>query len=66
MKVTRVSPLTMKKTTLDLPITEEQMAKYQLGDTLIQDAFPNLTPGQREFILTGIPESEWDEAFSDE
>jgi hypothetical protein len=33
---------------------------------MIQDAFPHLTPSQREFILTGISPEEWDATFPDE
>ena len=32
----------------------------------IQDAFPHLTSNDREFILTGMTEEEWDEAFKEE
>ena len=31
----------------------------------IQDAMPNLTPDEREFIKTGITPKEWDEMFGD-
>lgn len=48
--------------TLDLPITEDQIEMWENG-ALIQDAFPNLTPAQREFILTGIVDDEWDKTF---
>lgn len=51
--------------TLDLPITEDQIEMWENG-ALVQDAFPNLTPSQREFILTGITDEEWDEAFTPE
>ena len=27
---------------------------------------PHLTPGEREFILTGITDEEWDELFAEE
>ena len=47
--------------TLDLPITEDQIEMWENG-AKVQDAFPNLTPSQREFILTGITD---DEYFSD-
>tara|TARA_R110002110_G_scaffold8326_6_gene41868 strand:- start:6113 stop:6232 length:120 start_codon:yes stop_codon:yes gene_type:complete len=30
-----------------------------MGNTLIQDVFPNLTPGEREFIKTGITVEEF-------
>ncbi len=52
--------------TLDLPVTEEQIAAYAAGE-LIQNAFPHLSASEREFIKTGITDEEWDELFgSDE
>ncbi len=51
--------------TLDLPITEDQIEMWENG-AKVQDAFPNLTPSQREFILTGITDDEWDETFPPE
>jgi hypothetical protein len=48
--------------TLDLPVTEEQIAAYAAGE-LIQNAFPHLSAGEREFIKTGITDEEWDELF---
>jgi hypothetical protein len=38
-------------------------AKWKEG-ALIQEAFPELNPEQREFLMTGITPSEWEEAFS--
>ena len=32
----------------------------------IQDAMPNLTPNEREFIMTGITPEEWNEIFGGE
>jgi hypothetical protein len=56
---------------MEIPIEE---SKYKLwleevllqGNkrTLIQDAFPDLTADQREFIMTGITPEEWDQMFS--
>ena len=51
--------------TLDLPITEDQIEMWENG-AKVQDAFPNLTHTQREFILTGITDDEWDETFPPE
>lgn len=51
--------------TIDLPVTEEQIEAWENG-AKIQEAMPNLTTTQREFILTGIVEAEWDEAFADD
>jgi hypothetical protein len=65
MKITRMSPFSRKKVTMDLPITAEQYAAWESG-TLAQNAFPRLTPDQREFIMTGITPEEWAEAFPEE
>ena len=41
------------------------LAAYQDGEH-IQSAFPYLTPGQRELILTGITDEMWDGMFGEE
>lgn len=62
MKITRVSPFSNKKTTLELDVTARQIASWEKGE-LIQDAMPNLTVGEREFIKTGVTPDEWDDIF---
>tara|TARA_R100000995_G_scaffold52305_1_gene25343 strand:- start:165 stop:329 length:165 start_codon:yes stop_codon:yes gene_type:complete len=47
-----------KTTTMELPITNEQLNRWEQGE-LIQNVFPDLTPDQREFIMTGITGEEW-------
>ena len=42
MKITRVSPFSNKKTTLEIDVTARQIASCETGE-LIQDAMPNLT-----------------------
>ncbi len=65
MKITRKSYYSGIVRTRDLDITEEQIEAYQNG-ALIQNAFPDLSDTDREFLLTGITTSEWIEMFSDE
>ncbi len=60
--VTRTSQLTGQVHTLDLPVTEEQMQAYAAG-ALIMEAFPDLSPDDREFIMTGITAAEWEAVF---
>ena len=62
MKITRVSPFSNKKTTLEIDLTARQIASWEKGE-LIQDAMPNLTAGEREFIKMGITPDEWDDIF---
>ena len=62
MKITRTSQATGITREMELNITDEQIMKYEAG-ALIQDAFPNLTPSEREFLMTGITEDEWNDIF---
>jgi hypothetical protein len=62
MKITRVSPFSNKKSTLEIDVTARQIASWERGE-LIQDAMPNLTPDEREFIKTGVTPDEWDDIF---
>ena len=64
MHFTRRSPLSGKEHTKDIPVTPERWADYKARRSgMIQDAFPDLTPGEREFLMTGITEDEWDLLF---
>lgn len=65
MKITHVSMFTGKENTLELPITQAQYDLWKSGE-LIQNAFPNLNANQREFLMTGAVDDEWDQAFPDE
>lgn len=60
MLIDRVSPFSYKLHTMDLPITPDQVLAYLSGRVLLQDAFPQLTPAQREFYKTGITPDEWE------
>lgn len=62
MKITRVSSLTGKENSMDLPVTQDQIAAW-IGGTPIQDAMPELTPSQREFLMTGYTQEDWDKMF---
>lgn len=64
MPITRTSILSGVTRTMELPITQEQIAAHKVG-RLIQDAMPNLTPDQREFYMTGITPEEWDKEFGE-
>lgn len=64
MNITRISMLTGQVHTRDLPVTQAQLDLYYKG-TLLQLAFPFLSPSDREFIKTGITDEEW-EMFAEE
>lgn len=63
MLIQRTSMLSMKTRTMDIPVTEAQLQSWEFGGELIQNAMPDLTPDQREFIKTGITPDEWDTMF---
>ncbi len=65
MIITRKSMVSGIERSLDLPVTEAQLKAYDQG-ALLQNAFPNLTPGQREFIKTGITDQEFNEMFGED
>lgn len=62
MLITRKSRLSGIERTIELPITEDQLQKWQQG-LVIQAAMPNLNSAEREFVMTGITDDEWTEMF---
>ena len=67
MKVQMQSMLTGLIHTMDLDVTQEQMDIWNSPNPpLIQNLFPNLTSEEREFLLTGSTQEEWDAAFPEE
>ena len=63
MQITRTNPFNGETNTLNIDVTDEQVQAYMDG-ALIQNAFPHLTAGEREFIKTGITEEAWEEMFA--
>ena len=63
MLITRISPFSNKKNTMDIDIDEYQLKQWRNGG-FIQDVMPHLTADEREFIMTGTPPAEWDNAFA--
>ena len=59
MLLERTSIISGKTTYRDLDITQEQLNEWSNG-AFIQDVFPNLSLSDREYIMTGITEDEWD------
>ena len=62
MKITRTSTFSGVERTIDLPITQEQLTAWTAG-TLIQEAMPQLSADEREFVMTGVTAPEWAEEF---
>ena len=66
MKITKQSSLSGVEHTIDIDITEEEFQRVELRfftKELVQDIIPNVTRGEREFLMTGITQEEWDNTF---
>jgi hypothetical protein len=48
-----------------MSVTAEQLKAWRTN-MLAQDAFPQLSEDDREFIMTGITPDEWDQMGDDE
>lgn len=65
MLIVKKCPFTGKTNQMEIAVTDEQMEAWEGGE-LIQNAMPNLTPDEREFIMTGITPEEWEATFGNE
>ena len=64
MLITKKSMVTGNTTTKDIKISIHQLNAWKNG-MLIQDAMPQVSAPDREFIKTGITSEEWDGLFKD-
>jgi len=64
MKIIRTSMFTGKERTKDLPVTQKQLDDWK-GGMVIQEAMPHLSVSDREFIMTGVTDDEWNETFKE-
>ena len=65
MIIVRKSPVTGKMNHRDIDVTAEQYTSWENG-TLIQDAMPNITAEEREFIVSGCTPDDFDFLFPEE
>ena len=66
LEVTKKSIISGKTNTMELYISQEQLDRWESVDKqLIQVAFPNLSSSEREFLMTGITPTEWNDTFGD-
>lgn len=62
MKITRTSWISGRTHVMDIPVSQEQVDLWVEG-ALIQDVMPDLSPDQREFMISGSTPEEWEEYF---
>ena len=65
MIITKKSMMTGNLNTMTLNITMSQLEAWK-GGVLIQQAMPQLSRAEREFIMTGTTDEEWKEAFGND
>jgi hypothetical protein len=67
MTITKRCQLDGKTYTMDIPkLTVERLVEgtaLRNEGALIQEAFPYLTPDEREFLMTGTPPEVWEKLF---
>ena len=62
MLITKKSMFSGEWNTMDIPVTQSQIDDWESG-TLIQDAMPNISADNREFLKTGVTPEEWTDTF---
>jgi hypothetical protein len=59
MKISRRSPFSGQVNVMDVPVTEQELARIEDGE-MIQSVVPHLCADHREFLMSGITPTEWD------
>jgi hypothetical protein len=69
MIITKTNWVNGKSNSMTIPLTEDEyydgLGKMDNG-ALIQNAFPTLLAGEREFLMTGITPELWDSMFGED
>jgi hypothetical protein len=65
MWIKRKSVISGIERTRNIPVNPDDYLSWQAGIGNIQTMMPYLTDSDREFILSGITEEEWDDAFAE-
>lgn len=63
MRITRRNPFTNEIISRDIDCTTEQLNSWYYRDVPIQKAMPHLSASDREFIMTGITDEQWDKLY---
>ena len=67
LEVTKKSIISGKTNTMELDISQEQLDRWESVDKqLVQVAFPQLSSSEREFLISGITPTEWNDTFGEE
>lgn len=64
MMITRTSPVTGEVRTLEIMCSEADYKAWENG-ALIQNVMGYLSPADREYIISGATQEDWDMLFKD-
>lgn len=62
--VTYTGPCVLTGELYSVTVLGTDLHRYNRG-SLIQDAFPGLSAGDREFLISGVSPAAWNEVFSE-
>ena len=63
ISITKLSPLTGLPNTMDLDITPWEYSAWKDYGYLIQDVMPQLSCEEREFLISGSTQDDWDQLY---
>lgn len=63
MTITKISPLTGFPSTMKLDITPYEYNAWKAWGYLIQDVMPQLSSEEREFLISGATQDDWDQLY---
>ena len=63
MMIKRTSPITGITRNRDIDVTNEQLVRWEAG-ALIQDVLSHLSVEDREYLITGITNDEWQRLYN--
>jgi len=66
MIIERISKLSGLTHAREIAVTEEQYARWQANEGLIQDIMPDVSREDREFLISGVTPEEWEAAYGSE
>jgi hypothetical protein len=64
MFITRISPVTGETRTLEIMCSKADYEAWERG-ALIQNVMGYLSPADREYIMTGATQEDWDKLFGE-
>ena len=66
IKVTATCAVSGSSNTMEIPVSLDILEHWIFNsDVLIKDVMPDTTPSEREFLMTGITDSMWDQLFGE-